>query len=215
MGKDRERMKNKSEQEPDGVEVSSGPEEAAEATEEAKPAVEAPAELPREDPLKILEAECAALREQMIRRQADFENFRKRNQREVAEFKQLAAADLTEALLPVLDAFERALHAKGGESIEDYIKGFELIYRQLYDTLMRFGLTPVRAAGHPFDPYYHYAVERVESTAHKDQTIVEELQRGYTFKHKLLRPAMVRVAVQPAPADPAEAKNSEESEQEK
>lgn len=207
-------MRNHSEQDPEAPEISTGAQEVTETTEEEKPQAEAPAEPPREDPLKKLEAECTALRDQLIRRQADFENYRKRSEREVTEFKQLAAADLTEALLPVLDAFERALHAHGGTAIEDYKKGFELIYRQFYDTLMRFGLTPVKASGHPFDPYYHYAVEKVESTAHKDETVVEELQRGYTFKHKLLRPAMVKVAVHPAAAEPGEAESSEEKKQE-
>lgn len=172
----------------------------AEAAEELKPTEAEEPKENREEVIQKLQADCSALRDQLIRRQADFENFRKRTQREINELKQLAAAELTEALLPVLDGFERALGAQGGDSLEGFKKGFELIYKQFYDTLMRFGLTPVKAHGRPFDPHYHEAVDRVESEEYKDQTVIEELQRGYTFKHKLLRPAMVKVAVHPAPA---------------
>jgi len=154
------------------------------------------------DRLKELEAEKKVLFDQLIRRQADFENFRKRMEREQQELRQSAGADLVQALLPVLDAFERALAAPGGD--EEYRKGVELIYKQLYDALARQGLKPVQAVGLAFDPFLHHAVERVETTDHNDQEVLAELQRGYTFRERLLRPALVRVAVAPpAPNAPA------------
>ena len=163
------------------------------------PAPEAPSAKER---IKELEAEKKVLFDQLIRRQADFENFRKRMEREQQEMRQSAGADLVQALLPVLDAFERALAAPGGD--EEYRKGVELIYKQLYDALVREGLKPVQAVGQTFDPFLHHAVERVETTDHNDQEVLAELQRGYTFRERLLRPALVRVAVAPpAPNAPA------------
>lgn len=152
-----------------------------------------------EERIKNLEAEKKALFDQLIRRQADFENFRKRAEREQQEIRQYAEAELVSALLPVLDAFERALAVPVVGGDEEYRKGVELIYKQLYDGLTRAGLKPVEAVGQTFDPFLHHAVERVETTDHNDQEIMAELQRGYTFKERMLRPALVRVAVAPQP----------------
>ena len=146
--------------------------------------------------IKKLEEEKKALFDQLLRRQADFENFRKRMEREQQEARQTAGAALVTALLPVLDGFERALAHPGAD--EEYRKGIELIYKQLYDALVREGLKPVTALGQTFDPFLHHAVERVETSDHNDQEVLAELQRGYTFRERLLRPALVRVAVAPA-----------------
>jgi len=171
-------------------------------TEAEPPAEPAAVETSTPDPLagevKRLQAEVAALRETLARRQADFENTRKRIERERAEESQRAVARVAEAVLPVLDSFERALAAPPTGDAEEYRKGFELIEKQLSEALARFGIEPMEAEGQPFDPHVHEAVERVESRDHEEGTVVSELRRGYRLRDKVLRPAMVRVAVHPA-----------------
>ncbi len=151
--------------------------------------------------LARLQAEKEELFKMLVRRQADFENYRKRTERERKEDSQRATALLVESVLPVLDAFEHALADQGSAdnipAYEEYRRGFELIYRQLWDALARAGLERIEAQGRPFDPYYHQAVERVESADHDDGTVIEELRSGYKFRGKVLRPAMVRVAAKP------------------
>ena len=144
-----------------------------------------------------MQAEIADLRDRLLRRQAEFENFRRRTDRDRSDFLQYAGMEIVRELLPSLDDFERALKVDGANS--EYRKGVELIYQRLLDTLKRIGLEPVPAtAGEPFDPNVHQAVVRYETEDAPDNTILEEFQRGYNFKGKLLRPAMVRVAVKPA-----------------
>lgn len=147
--------------------------------------------------LVILQAEKEELLNTLVRRQADFENYRKRVEREGQESGQRAVSRLIEDLLPVLDAFERAMAAHDDPAYEEYRKGFELIYRQLWEALARQGLERVDAEGKAFDPHIHQAVERVESKDHEDGTVVGVLQPGYTFRGRVLRPAIVRVAVHP------------------
>ena len=137
----------------------------------------------------------AELQDRLRRSLADFDNARKRFEQQRSDFVQFAAADLVKSLLPVLDDFERALKIEATD--EKYAKGVELIYQRLSDTLKRAGLEPFDAAGQPFDPNLHQAVERVPSDEHQDQTVLAEFQKGYNFKGKLLRPAMVKVAVKP------------------
>lgn len=187
-------------------------EQLEEANESAQPPELAPATgeppSPEEQIRKLEEAnqqlaeEKKKLFDQLLRRQADFENYRKRSEREQKEYRYTVQADLVDALLPVLDGFERALAAPAEGAGEEYRKGVELIYKQLYDSLARMGLEAVESVGRTFDPFLHHAVERVETTDHADQEIVEELQRGYMFKQKLLRPALVRVAVHPSAPEP-------------
>ena len=100
------------------------------------------------------------------------------------------------ALLPILDDFERALKTEAAG--KEYAKGMELIYQRLFESLKKLGLEPLSAAGSAFDPHVHHAVEMVESEETADNTVIDEYQRGYNFKGRLLRPAMVRVAVEPA-----------------
>jgi len=138
-------------------------------------------------------AEKQELWERYLRRQAEFENFRKRIQREKEEILQFAAMETIRALLPVMDDFERALKTPAGD--EDYRKGIELIHKRLFDTLVQAGLSPIEALGKKFDPHSHQAVDTVNTEEQEDHTIVEEYQRGYEFKGRLLRPAMVKVAV--------------------
>jgi molecular chaperone GrpE len=148
--------------------------------------------------LAKLQAEKAELLQTLIRRQADFENYRKRLERERHEASDRGVARLIEQMLPILDAFERALAAHDDPAYEEYRKGFELIHRQLWDALSREGLERIEAEGKKFDPHVHHAIEGVESQEHEDGTVVAVLLPGYVLRGKILRPATVRVVVQPA-----------------
>ncbi len=165
---------------------------AAPAAPEA-PKTELPADLPAA--YRKLEEEKKLLYDRLLRKQAELENFRKRVLREKEDFLQHATADLIRALLPVLDGFERALQHRNPTVSAEFYEGVELIYRNLLDVLRRAGLTPIETEGKLFDPHLHQAVETVKEPGYRDQEIVEELQRGYKLKHRLLRPAVVKVAV--------------------
>jgi molecular chaperone GrpE len=141
-----------------------------------------------------LQAEKEELTQTLVRRQADFENYRKRIERERPEDRRQGAARVVEDLLPVLDAFERALKAHDDPAYEEYRKGLELIFRQLWDLLAKHGLERIAAAGKPFDPYFHQAIERVETEEYPDGTVVEVLQDGFTLHGRVLRPSIVRVS---------------------
>jgi molecular chaperone GrpE len=140
-----------------------------------------------------IKAEKTELQDLLQRRQAEFENFRRRNERERGELLEFASMDTVKALLPVLDDFERALKTQTTDS--EYARGMELIYQRLYEGLKKLGLEPISAEVPLFNPHIHHAVEMVDTKDHPDQTILEEYQRGYYFKGRLLRPAMVKVAV--------------------
>lgn len=137
--------------------------------------------------------EKADLQERLLRRQAEFDNFRRRAERERAEVVEYANTETVRSLLPVLDDFERALKVESAD--KEYARGMELIYQRLAESLKKLGIEPITSAGQPFDPHLHHAVEMVETDDYPDHTILEEYQRGYNFKGKLLRPAMVKVAV--------------------
>jgi molecular chaperone GrpE len=142
-----------------------------------------------------LAVEKADLADRLLRARAEFDNARRRTERERSDFLQFAAMDLVKDVLPVLDDFERALKIETTD--QKYARGVELIYQRLYETLKKMGLEPIEVVGKPFDPNVHQAVERVETDEADDHTVLGEFQRGYNFKGKLLRPAMVRVAVKP------------------
>jgi len=175
---------------------------------EGEAEVALPAASPAPDDLPAaherLLAEKEELYDRLLRKQADFENYRKRLQREKEEHVQHANLELVRTLLPVLDGFARALKHRDSIASEQFYQGMELIYRDLQDALKRAGLTPIETQGKLFDPHFHQAVETIAATGYRDQEIVEELQRGYKFKHRLLRPAIVKVAVAPHPALPAD-----------
>ena len=145
--------------------------------------------------IQSLQAEKKELYDRLLRKQADFENLRKGMEREKEEFLQHANANLIRALLPSLDGFDRALKYRDTRVPDEFYKGMELIYQGLLDVLKRHGLEPIEALGQMFDPHLHQAVGTVEDEQCRDQEIVEELQRGYKLKHRLLRPSMVKVAV--------------------
>ena len=143
--------------------------------------------------LQKLRVERDTLIDRLARLQAEFENVRKRTAREQQEFREYAVADAVKALLPTLDSFERALQTSAAEKSE-FRSGIELIYKQLQDALQKLGLRAIPAKGEPFDPHLHEAIEMVETTDAADHQILEELQRGYKLKDRLLRPSMVKVA---------------------
>jgi molecular chaperone GrpE len=129
----------------------------------------------------------------LLRRQADFENSRRRLEKERLEHAEYAAMDAVKAFLPILDDFERAVSVETTDA--EYARGIELIYTRTLDTLKKLGLEPMVTQGATFDPNLHHAIEMVNTEEADDQTILGEFQRGYNFKGKLLRPALVRVAV--------------------
>jgi len=137
--------------------------------------------------------EKAELTDRLLRRQAEFDNFRRRAERERAEVLEYANTETVRSILPILDDFERAL--KVDSTGKEYARGMELIHQRLSDALKKLGVEPISAKGLKFDPHIHHAVEMSETDDVEDHTILEEYQRGYNFRGKLLRPAMVKVAV--------------------
>ena len=158
------------------------------------------AETPVDDPnveVNKLATDLEDLRQTLLRRQADFDNYRKRIEKERAEDQKRATGRVIEQLIPILDGFEQALAAHKEAEYENYRKGFELIYKQLLDNLAKLGAERVDPLGKLFDPHLHQALDRVESKKVPDGTILEVFQPGYVFNARVLRPAMVRVAVHP------------------
>jgi molecular chaperone GrpE len=179
-----------------------GPKVAVDSAQQADQMTEegAPASAPQ-DASEALVAEIAELRherdelrDQLLRKAADFDNYRKRVERDRREMVELAAQDLLSELLPVLDDFERALEADVAPGAESYRDGVELIYKQLQDLLKKRSVTPIEAVGTDFDPHVHQAVVHEDSTTHRDGEVIAELRRGYRLGDRLLRPAMVKVA---------------------
>lgn len=151
--------------------------------------------------LEKLVAEKTDLRNTLVRLQADFDNYRKRIERERHQERHRGAETLVEHLLPVLDAFDRAISAHPDAAHDEYRTGFQLIRKQLFDAVAKQGLQKIETDGKRFDPHMHHAIERRETSDEPDGAILEELQAGYTFHGKVLRPAMVRVAVNPEGGD--------------
>ena len=147
-----------------------------------------------------LTADLEALRQSMLRSQADFANYRKRIERERFEDSKRATARVIEGLIPVIDGFEHALAAHREAEYENHRKGFELIYKQLLENITRLGVERIDPLGKPFDPHLHQAMDRTETMEHADGLILQTFQPGYVFHGRVLRPAMVRVAVHPSPA---------------
>jgi len=141
-------------------------------------------------------AEKAALNDQLLRAHSDFQNLRRRTEQQRTELYDSATAEALRAMLPVLDDFERALRIQGAD--KEYVAGVELIYTRFAETLKKLGLEPMDSKGLPFDPQIHHAVDMVETRESPDHTVLEEYERGYNFKGRLLRPAKVKVAVQTA-----------------
>jgi molecular chaperone GrpE len=145
--------------------------------------------------VQALKQERDGLYDRLLRKQAEFENYKKRVDREKAEYAQVASSDLMRELLNAVDSFELALRNAASEGNEEMLRGFELIYKQLQDTFARFGLKPIEAKGKRFDPNFHQAVSTQATNEVEENTIIDELRKGYLLHGRLLRPAMVNVAV--------------------
>jgi len=150
-----------------------------------------------DEALAALQKERDALKEQFLRAVADFDNYRKRIERERRELSEYAAADVLLELLPIIDNFERALQAPAGGDSEAVTRGIELIHKQMLDLLRKRGVTLIDALGADFDPNVHQAVIHEPSDDHREGEVMQELQRGYKLGDRLLRPAMVKVAKRP------------------
>ena len=175
---------------PDNAKVEPSAEAQAVAADTAKADVE----------MAKLTADLEELRQTLLRRQADFDNYRKRIEKERFEESKRATARVIEGLIPVIDGFEHALAAHREAEYDNYRKGFELIYKQLLDSVTKLGVERIDPVGKSFDPHLHQAVDRAETMDHEDGTILHVFQPGYVFHGRVLRPAMVRVAVHPNPA---------------
>lgn len=145
--------------------------------------------------LEQLRAEVQEHQQRFLRSQADFDNFRRRTQKEKEELAKYASSKLITELLPVVDNLDRALAAaQENAEAESFSKGVDMIFRQLESVLASEGLTPMNAVGQPFNPEYHQAIMQVESDEFDEGIVVEEVQKGYMLKDKVLRPAMVKVS---------------------
>ncbi|MBN1268634.1 MAG: nucleotide exchange factor GrpE [Kiritimatiellae bacterium] len=180
-------------------------------TAQAKAAGEKAAHHPRQ----AADEELAALKDQLLRLQADFDNFRKRTARERAEWYQRANEDLFLEILPVLDHLELGLRTAAEHGVDPaVVQGLQLVYDQLLAALRKYGLTPVDSEGEVFDPHQHEAVSHLPSDEHPADAIMTQTRRGYRLGDKLLRPAQVVVssgsgetpqtAPQPRPGVPGE-----------
>lgn len=145
--------------------------------------------------LQKIRAERDALLDRLARAQAEFDNARKRAAKEQQDFRDFAMSDAIKSLLPVVDNFERALQSKS--ELADFRAGVDLIYKQLRDVLTKLGVQPIEAKGQQFDPHLHEAIEMVDTPDAADHEVLEEWQRGYKYKDRLLRPSMVKVARNP------------------
>jgi molecular chaperone GrpE len=173
----------------DGLESPAGLVEEPRASSEAEVSVTDLSPLEREELIN----EKNALQVLLQRRQAEFENFKRRAERERGEVLNYASTEVVKALLPILDDFARALQVESAD--KEYVRGMELIYQRLYESLKKLGLEPISTEGAMFDPHIHHAVDMVETKDYPDHAILKEYGRGYNFKGRLLRPAMVQVAV--------------------
>ena len=145
------------------------------------------------DEIVELRKERDTLHDRLLRQAAEFDNYRKRQERERKEWPQMAAIDFVQDLLPVIDDFERALRSEAAGA-ESYRQGLEIIHRALMDMLRKRGVTPIDAVGEAFDPQVHQAVAYEDAPDRRDGEVIEQFTRGYRLGDKLVRPAMVKVA---------------------
>lgn len=165
--------------------------ETGEAAPPETPAAEATVQESQRE-LEAMRQERDRLQDRLLRALAEFDNYRKRAQKETSEARMQGAIEMTRAFLPVLDNFTRAQNATGG--VEELRQGIALILKQWQDGARRAGLEVIAAEGQPFDPHWHEAIETVERDDVPDHTVVEELQTGYRLRDRLVRPAMVKVS---------------------
>ena len=169
-----------------------GDETAAEQSEASAQSAES-----ADEAVAALQRERDSFKDQFLRAVADFDNYRKRIERERRELSEYAAADVLRELLPIIDNLERALQAPVGGDGDGFRRGVELIHKQMHDLLRKRGVVAIEAIGDDFDPNVHQAVIHEPSEDHREGEVMEELQRGYKLGERLLRPAMVKVAKRP------------------
>lgn len=165
---------------------------AAENDENPPQAASRPSPAQHVSEVEKLRAERDALLDRLARMQAEFDNARKRGAKEQQDYRDYALVDAVKTLIPVLDSFDRALKSSPEKS--EFHVGVELIHKQLQDALAKIGVQPISSKGQIFDPRFHEAIEMVDTEDVLDHQVLEELQRGYKLKDRLLRPAMVKVA---------------------
>jgi molecular chaperone GrpE len=171
------------------------PAESDDASPSSEPSAAKDAASPEAE-LEKVRAERAAYLDRLARLQAEFDNFRKRNAKEQQEYREYALAEALKQLLPILDSLDRAVKTDAA-SLQDFQSGIELIDKQFHDALAKLGVQPIVTEGAAFDPNLHQAVQMVDTDDAEDNHVLDELQRGYKLKDRLLRPAMVRVARNP------------------
>ena len=163
-----------------------------------------------EDSLETLGKELDQTKDLLLRKQAEFENYRKRIRKERGEQRLAAQAEVFEKLLPTLDALEKGLErlreAPENSELETYRQGYEFMLQEIRSVLEKFGVTEIPGLGNPFDPKIHEAVLREVTSEHEDGKILDEFRKGYKIQHRLLRPVQVRVAVQPDQENVSEGK---------
>ena len=164
------------------------PQDTSAATEDRTAATE------QTEALDALRREKDTLQDRLLRTAAEFDNYRKRVERERREYSEYAGADILSDMLPIIDDLERALQASSGGEAESYRRGVELIHKQMTDLLRKRGVKSIEAVGTQFDPRYHEAVIQEVSGEHREGEVMAELRRGYTLGDRLLRPATVKVA---------------------
>jgi molecular chaperone GrpE len=189
--------------ETDGNDLTSD-EESGEAIESVAPPMDPLAQLQVE--VNEAKAEVAEWQDRFLRKAAEFENFRKRAEKEKTDAMMLAKSSVLVEFLPIVDACERALNSfddaqNPATGLQQYQQGVELLYKHMLDTMSRTGVVPMETEGKLFDPHLHEALSREETLDFEENVIVKELRRGYMFKDKLLRPAQVIVAIHPIEKD--------------
>nr|WP_233254188.1 nucleotide exchange factor GrpE [Salipaludibacillus keqinensis] len=146
------------------------------------------------DQLKELETKLEETTNRMLRLQADYDNFRRRSKQEKESAAKYRSQSLAESLIPALDNFERAMMIDAqSDETKSLLQGMEMVYRQLKEALANEGIEPIESVGQPFDPHVHQAVMQVESEEYDANIVVEEMQKGYQLKDRVIRPAMVKV----------------------
>jgi molecular chaperone GrpE len=170
---------------------------------EAEAEKEGSASEPAPDPVAEAKAETARIRDQLLRTAADFDNFRKRSRKEIADAEARSKEDLLRELLPVFDNLDRAMqHAGSATSVQSLADGIRMVQRQFVDTLGKLDVVRVDSVGQPFDPAVHEAIQHIETDEHPPGTVAAEARSGYRHGERLLRPALVVVAKAGAPAPP-------------
>jgi molecular chaperone GrpE len=186
--------------EPDGTNLTATVESNEDGTESVAAPLDPMAQLQAD--INAAKSEVAEWQDRFLRKAAEFENFRKRMEKEKSETASQAKSSVLADFLPILDACERALRSFGEAQnapagLQQYREGVELLYKQMLDTMGRIGVVPIETEGKPFDPHLHEALSREETHELEENTIARELRRGYFFRDRLLRPAQVIVAVHP------------------